>query len=326
VCELGRVIKNLHRWTRLSSEKWEDSWTERLRFIDPERVIFLTWPNSRALKIEVYCDEATAKKLIKSFGGRSAKVTPPPAMGDTDKPRTPLSIRNALKVFPEETAWKAWLEKGNKPPGIFIPAGMAFGTGEHATTATCLRLLSDLVKDLPEKFTALDLGTGSGILAIGAAALGAGEVKATDYDPACVRITKENAVKNRARKIKVERGDVLEFDEKDVYHLIMANLFSETLIAASPRIERAMKAKGWLIFSGVLRKQAEDVVSTFAKLGFTEARIVTRGKWCAGICQKVSTAGAVKKSAVAGVKVAPVVKKAVGVKKTKLAKKKVAAN
>jgi ribosomal protein L11 methylase PrmA len=80
----------------------------------------------------------------------------------------------------------------------------------------------------------------------------------------------------------------------------MANLFSETLIAASPRIARAIKAQGWLIFSGVLRKQADDVVQTFAKLGFTEARIVTRGKWCAGICQKVSTPATAKKKASAG--------------------------
>lgn len=284
------MIKNLHRWTRLSSAKWEDSWIERLRFLGPERVAFITWPDSRALKIEAYCDEATAKKLIKTFGGRSTKIAPHVWSGDPDKPRGPLSIRGALKVYSDEESWKEWRDKGNKPPGIFIPAGMAFGTGEHATTATCLRLLSDLAPELPEKFATLDLGTGSGILAIGAAALGAGEVKAMDYDAASVRITKQNAAKNRAKHIQVEEGDVLEFAEKNRYDVILANLFSETLMAASPRITKALKAKGWLIFSGVLRKQADEVAATFAKQGFTPARIVARGKWCAGICQKRSLA------------------------------------
>jgi ribosomal protein L11 methyltransferase len=296
VLKLSPVIKNLHRWTRLSSEKWEDSWTERLRFLGPERVVFITWPDSRALKIEAYCDEATAKKLIKSFGGRSTKVAPHVWSGDPEKPRGPLSIRSALKVFLDEESWKAHQDKGNKPPGIFIPAGMAFGTGEHATTATCLRLLSDLVPELPEKFAALDLGTGSGILAIGAAALGAGEVKATDYDPAAVRITKQNAAKNRTRNVKAEQSDVLEFADKNLYQVVLANLFSETLMAASPRIARSMKANGWLIFSGVLRKQAEEVAATFVKQGFTPARIVARGKWCAGICQKTATVKAPKKT------------------------------
>lgn len=288
------MIKNLHRWTRLSSAKWEDSWIERLRFLGPERVAFITWPDSRALKIEAYCDEATAKKLIKTFGGRSTKIAPHVWSGDPEKPRGPLSIRGALKVYSDEESWKEWRDKGNKPPGIFIPAGMAFGTGEHATTATCLRLLSDLAPELPEKFATLDLGTGSGILAIGAAALGAGEVKAMDYDAASVRITKQNAAKNRAKHIQVEEGDVLEFAEKNRYDVILANLFSETLMAASPRITKALKAKGWLIFSGVLRKQADEVAATFAQQGFTPARIVARGKWCAGICQKVASPTAAK--------------------------------
>ena len=289
------MIKNLHRWTRLSSAKWEDSWVERLRFLGPERVVFITWPDSRALKIEAYCDEATAKRLIKTFGGRSAKVAPQTLRGDPEKPRGPLSIRDALKVFSDEASWKEWSDKGGKPPGIFIPAGMAFGTGEHATTATCLRLLSDLVPTLPEKFATLDLGTGSGILAIGAAALGSGEVKATDYDPASVRITKQNAKANKAKVVKAEESDVLEFDEKNLYDVVLANLFSETLMAASPRIAKALKAKGWLIFSGVLRKQADEVVAAFVKQGFTSARIVARGKWCAGICQKVGISKAVPK-------------------------------
>ncbi len=231
--KVPRVIKNLHRWTRLSSQKWEDAWTERLRFLDPERVVMLTWPNSRALKIEVYCDEATSKRLIKSFGGRATKVAPEAFTGTPSAPRAPLAIRGKLKVYSDEASWREWKDAGRKPPGILIPAGMAFGTGEHATTATCLRFLADVAEELPEDFAALDLGAGSGILAVAAEALGAGAVSAIDYDPAAVRITRQNAKMNGCRRVKSAQGDALEFDERGQYDLVMANLFSEVLISVA---------------------------------------------------------------------------------------------
>ncbi len=136
---------------------------------------------------------------------------------------------------------------------------MAFGTGEHATTATCLRLLADLAPELPEKFYAMDLGTGSGILAIAAEALGAGNVYASDYDATAVRVAKQNARKNRCKTLTVEEADVFTLKANKVAHVVMANLFSDVLIGASPRIAKATKPGGYLIFSGVLRKQAEEV-------------------------------------------------------------------
>lgn len=280
------MIKNLRRWTRLSSAKWEDAWAERLRFLGPERVAFITWPDSRALKIEAYCDDATAKRLVKSFGGKATKIAPHIWTGDPQRPRGPLAIRGKLKIYSDEPTWREWVASGRKPRGIYIPAGMAFGTGEHATTATCLRLLADLSPDLPDSFSALDLGTGSGILAIGAEALGAGEVQAIDYDPAAVRIARQNARANRCRRGTYIQGDVLQLDTKTPSDLTMANLFSDVLIAAAPRIARATRNGGWLIFSGVLRTQSAEVAAALQKAGFSKPRIIPRGKWCAGICQK----------------------------------------
>lgn len=281
-----RLTKNLHRWTRLSSVKWEDAWTERLRFLSPDQLAFITWPDSRALKIEAYCDEKTAKQLVKRFGGRATKIAPHIWTGDPARPRAPLAIRGKLKVYSDEASWKEW---GNqKPPGILVPAGMAFGTGEHATTATCLRLLADLAPELPQGFRALDLGTGSGILAIAAEVFGAAETLAIDYDPTAVRIARQNARKNRSRRITVETGDVLELRAARPYDLVMANLYSEVLISATPRIARATRSGGWLIFSGVLKKQAPEVAAALQQAGFSKPRIIPRGKWCAGICRKGS--------------------------------------
>jgi ribosomal protein L11 methyltransferase len=281
------VIKALHRWTRLSSTKWEDAWTERLRFLGPEKIAFITWKGSRALKIEAYCDERTAKRLVKRFGGRSTKLAEHFWTGDPACPRGPLSIRRKLKIFSDRRSWREWRRARRNPAGIFIPAGMAFGSGEHATTATCLRLLADLTNQFPRRgFTALDLGTGAGILAIGAKALGAGKVEAIDYDPVAVRIAKQNASTNGFRTIKFSRGDVLMLAIRQPFDVVLANLFSDVLDCAATRIAHATRPGGWLIFSGVLREQAEEVASAFKAAGFSKPRIIARGKWCAGICQK----------------------------------------
>lgn len=278
------VIKNLRRWTRLSSEKWEDAWAERLRFLGPEQVAFITWPGSRALKIEAYCDDRTAKRLVREFGGKATKISPQIWTGDSAKPRAPLSIRGKLKVFSDEESWKAWKKSGKRPSGIFIPLGMAFGTGEHATTATCLRLLADALPELPENFRALDLGTGSGILAIAADALGAQVVEATDYDPNAVRIARRSAKVNGCKTLTVSESDVLKLTTRKPFDLVMANLFSDVLISAAPRIAKA--CNGLFIFSGVLRSQADEVSDALVKAGFTRLRIVARGKWCAGRCER----------------------------------------
>jgi len=280
------VIKNLHRWTRLSSAKWEDAWVERLRFLGPEQVAFITWPDSRALKIEAYCDQATARRLVSRFGGRATKIAPQIWTGDPARPRAPLSIRGKLKVFSDKPSWMEWRKTKRNPQGILVPAGMAFGTGEHATTATCLRLLADLQEDLPEKFTALDLGTGSGILAIGAMAFGASRVEALDFDPHAVRIAGQNARANGCKSISIAEGDVLKLKTPKPFDVALANLFSDVLIAASPKIAKAVKPGGWLIFSGVLRKQSAEVSAALQRAGFTQPRIIPRGKWCAGICER----------------------------------------
>lgn len=287
-CHAFRVDMLLHRWTRLSSQKWEDAWLERLRFLDPSQLAFITWPDSRALKIEAYCDQATARKLVRHFGGRATKIAPHIWTGDAARPRGPLAIRGKLKVFSDKPSWQAWQKEKKNPPGIYIPAGMAFGTGEHATTATCLRLLADCRPELPKDFSALDLGTGSGILAIGAATLGATRVEAMDFDPHAVRIAGQNARTNGCRDIVVSQADVLTLKTRRPFDVVLANLFSEVLIAATPRIVRAVRPGGTLIFSGVLRKQAAEVAAALQESGFTPPRILPRGKWCAGICKNRS--------------------------------------
>lgn len=270
----------MYRWTRLSSQKWEDVWEERLQFLGPGRVAMVTWPESKALKIETFTDKKTADSLAKRFGGRVTKVAAHIWTGNQSRPRAPLAIRGKLWIYPDEASWK---RAKNKPGGIWIPAGMAFGTGEHATTATCLRLLCDLAKNLPDNWRAIDAGTGSGILGIAAEKLGASKVEAFDFDPVCVRISKENARNNGCRRIKITRADARKITAFQRADVIVANLFSELLLASAPGFARKLPKGGWLIFSGVLRKQAEEVCAGLVGLGFEKPRVIARGKWCAGV-------------------------------------------
>jgi ribosomal protein L11 methyltransferase len=273
----------MYRWTRLSSQKWEDAWEERLQFLGPGRVAMVTWPDSKALKIEAFTDKKTADALAKRFGGRVTKVAAHIWNGDQSRPRAPLAIRGKLWVFSDEASWK---KSKRKSDAIWIPAGMAFGTGEHATTATCLRLLCDAVGNFPEGWRAIDAGTGSGILGIAAEKLGASAVEAFDFDPVCVRIAKENAKNNGCRRIKVTKADARKSSSFHRADVILANLFSELLLASAPGFARRLPKGGWLIFSGVLRKQADEVSAGLVKLGFEPPRIVPRGKWCAGVTRR----------------------------------------
>lgn len=271
-----------HRWTRIAPVKWEDAWMERLRFLGPERVAFITWPESRSMRIEAYCDAGMAARLVREFGGRSARLAQNVWSGNPSAPRGPIAIRGRLKVFSDEGGWKAW--GAREPRGILIPAGMAFGTGEHATTATCLRLLCDW--DPQPGFVAADLGTGTGILAIAADALGAKRVEALDNDPAATRIAQRNARLNHCRVVRVSQGSVLEWAPTESFDVITANLFSELLIAAAPGIIRSLNPRGALIFSGVLRRQADEVHAALTNQGLVMERWIHRGKWSAGLARR----------------------------------------
>jgi ribosomal protein L11 methyltransferase len=267
----------LWRWARASSEKWEDAWLERLSFLGPGRAAVIGWPGSKSVRIEAFVDEKTGRKLVKNFGGRLSKTRDWTAL--PDQPRKPLHIRGKLTVHGDEKSFAA--HSGRDVP-LFIPAGMAFGTGEHATTASCLRMLCDVHATLPAGWRAIDAGTGSGILAIAAVKLGASEAEAFDFDPACVRITKANARANRTPMVRVSQQDALQWTAAAKAEVVMANLFSDLLIKVAPRLKRAMTRRGHLIFSGVLRAQLPEVTLAFERLGIELQRTVVRGKWCAG--------------------------------------------
>jgi len=167
---------------------------------------------------------------------------------------------------------------------VVLDPGLSFGTGQHPTTAFCLQeIVRGLKPDTRRSF--LDIGTGSGILAIAAVKLGYAPVHAFDFDPASVRVARENARKNRvAGRLKLTRSDITKLSRQPTrrFDLICANLISNLLIAERWRIVNRLKAGGTLVLAGILAAEFAQVEQAFAdcKLVLHSSRV--ENEWRSG--------------------------------------------
>ncbi len=159
---------------------------------------------------------------------------------------------------------------------IEIDPGMAFGTGLHATTRLCLRALE---KRVTPDMTAADVGTGSGILAVGAALLGASYVEATDIDPLAVRIARENVAVNRMEdRVSVEEASS---PPEGPFQLIVANILADVILAMTSDLYDALMPEGILIASGIIENRAEDVRRGLEFADFKILQTDSDGEWVA---------------------------------------------
>lgn len=182
-----------------------------------------------------------------------------------------LHYGSRIQVVPE------WLEPDYPEDLVIrIEPGMAFGTGEHETTSLCMNWLEELIT--PE-MTVFDVGTGSGILAIAARALGAGRVDAMDFDPVAVLATVKNAARNNA-SIMIYKSDLLN-DCVGKADLIIANIVADVILMLVPQIEEHLNENGQFLCSGVLVERADDVCNALESAGFTVKEKRVDGEWCA---------------------------------------------
>jgi len=199
------------------------------------------------------------------------------------EPPRPIKVRDRLLLTAETRPRKIARLQQEHPRRtvISIPPEMAFGTGDHATTSTCLRLLVDVARERKgTAWTVADLGTGTGILAIAAHKLGAGETFACDFDPFAVAAAARNTVRNGTPAVLTKEQDVLQWKpRKRGYDVVTANLFSTVLIDAWPVIAKALAPGGELIVSGILASQAWEVFTAAASNGLGFIRVIKKGKW-----------------------------------------------
>ena len=169
---------------------------------------------------------------------------------------------------------------------IELDPGAAFGTGAHATTAMCLRWLEHLVSPGMRVY---DVGCGSGILAVAAAKLGAGEVIAMDYDPVAVSVAEENIRQNNVHNVVACESDLLSACEGAApAELITANIIADVIIRLFAQLDRHLALGGTLLASGIIDDRIADVEHAAAQHGFTVLDMTCEKEWAAMIIRRAT--------------------------------------
>ena len=187
----------------------------------------------------------------------------------------PIKIGEKIVICP---AWERYTPAEGEIV-IRMDPGMAFGTGTHETTRLVIRLL--------EKYTKpgcrmLDVGTGTGILAICASRLGADTCRAYDIDPTAVRVARENIKDSGLTNVTCDQSDLLKQVslEDGQYDLVCANIVADIIIRMTPDVGKYMKNDAVLLASGIIAERCDDVVACFEQNGFKIVEKLTDNDWC----------------------------------------------
>lgn len=195
----------------------------------------------------------------------------------------PLRVGKHLLIVP------TWEDATLLPDDLVIriDPGMAFGTGGHETTRLCLELLESVMEHSPLLHVPalLDLGTGSGILAMAASLLGAGRILALDIDPDAVDVARENLTLNKMSDI-IECGTSPLETLSEQFDIILANILAEELVRLAPYLSERLLSGGSLILSGILAEKEQLVRQGFDSQSFRYIKTACAGEWVAILYQK----------------------------------------
>ena len=189
----------------------------------------------------------------------------------------PLEIGRRLAVVP------SWQEYDTDRVKLLLDPGLAFGTGGHETTSLCLEALDELTAGGER---VLDIGTGSGILAIAALKLGAACAEGVDIDPVAVRTACENAALNGvAGQFTGLVGDLSD-KASGTYQIITANIVANAIISLAPAVPGLLAEGGHFIASGIIDTRAQEVAEALAKAGLTIAQRKDKRGWVCFVCTR----------------------------------------
>lgn len=207
-------------------------------------------------------------------------------------------LAHSYRQFPPFSVGKFFIYgshyEGEKPDGqiaLQIDAATAFGSGEHGTTSGCLLAMQDLNDSGVCPWNVLEMGTGSGILAIAAWKLWKTPVLAVDNDAEAVRVA---CVHREANKVPVKKGmsckcgdgfKTLEVQEQKPFDLVIANILAETLREMAAELKSVCDENAYVILSGILTTQAEEVLAVYKKIGLNLVKRFERGEWSTLVLQ-----------------------------------------
>ena len=196
----------------------------------------------------------------------------------------PIPVGRRVYIVPDWMRGQA-VPEGRTP--LYLNPGLTFGTGAHPTTQLCLELLEQVLRPGDR---VLDLGCGSGILAIAALALGASQAVGVDIDPKSVDVAYENAALNgigrdrytvRAGDVRSDKALVEELAGTGPYRVVLANIVSDVIIPLSAQVGRYMSSDGIFMCSGIIDTRADEVEGALKKNGLTILERIERDGWCA---------------------------------------------
>lgn len=271
-------------WKKQIATEHEEEWQQRLATL-PGFVI-TALPCAKRLQIEVYSEQPEEPlALFSCYGGSCTPIEDKDWVAATAPENTPpLMIRDRLVISASPDRVPELRQRYPQRIVLSFPPECAFGTGNHATTATCLRMLCDEAAKLPHgSWNLIDAGCGTGVLALAGLRLGARAGIAYDFDPTAVEIARRNVERNGgADNLQLMQADVFEWlpQEHEKADILLANLFSTVLQRAFPRLKSSLATpSSVLIVSGILRTQAEETLQAAQNNGFVLLKKVTYGKW-----------------------------------------------
>ncbi len=167
---------------------------------------------------------------------------------------------------------------------IEIDPGMAFGTGTHETTGMCVELVEKYVRP---GMTAIDVGTGTGILALAAAHMGASDVLAIDIDRVAVRVCAQNVrINGFEGVVRCQAGDLLQ-DVQDCADVVIANIIADVIISMAEPVKKHIAEGGIFICSGISSERRQDVLDALAAARYAILDVKEKGGWCAMAARKI---------------------------------------
>ena len=272
-------------WKKNIAKANEEEWQERVK--NMPGAVFSEGFKAERLNLDVYVDTAEEALVLQAcYGGKTEEVQTIDWVAATAPENTPpLIIRDKIVISASEAPEVLAELKAKYPNRIILvfPAERAFGTGNHATTSTCLRMLCDEIKARRGEWTLADIGCGTGVLALAGLRLGASQAVSFDFDPIAVEVAGRNIERNGgAENLELFQADVFEWEPTEAQRadIVLANLFSAVLMKAFPRLIAAMKPQGSvLIISGILNTQAEETLQAAKDAGLVVQKVVSRGKW-----------------------------------------------
>lgn len=201
----------------------------------------------------------------------------------------PTNVGDRFLIYP------AWLTPPENTDRLILrlDPGAAFGTGTHPTTQLCLESLEMRLSDPKPGLTLADIGSGSGILSIGAILLGATKVYAVDIDPLAVTAARENRHLNQIHPhaLVINQGSVQQLLElvPDGVDGIICNILAEVIIDLIPEFSKLAKPNTWGILSGILLEQSQAIADTLEQHGWVVAALWKRQQWCCIQIRKAQT-------------------------------------